>query len=117
MAIIMFSTSVTTPGTPQRLMANANPASPVISGMLSGAASLRATSITFQSAHGNTAGKYFYTGTVPTMNYTTKTAIGLEIATGQSQLAVYPAGAVALDDIYIDTDGVAGDKLYVTVAG
>lgn len=114
--MICFSTSVTSPGTPQRLMANASPIPPQVSGVLAGNSQTRGTSITFQSSRGNTAAKAFYIGTTPAMSIAARTGIGLEILTGTAQAAIYPAGATSVDDLFIDTDGVAGDKLYVTVA-
>lgn len=116
MAMVCFTTSVPSPGTPVRILANASPSMPTASGVLSGGIGLRATSITFQSAHGNTAGKYFYIGN-SALNVASKAGIGMEVATGSAQLAVYPAAPVELNDLFIDTDGVAGDKLYVMVAG
>lgn len=116
MSIRMFSTSVAVPGTPQRLTANPTPAEAQISGVLSGQTSLRGSSVVVQAAPGNTASKYIYLGS-SAMSVAAKTGIGIALAPGASVPLLQGDRDSALDDVWIDTDGLATDKLFVTVAG
>jgi len=119
MAITMFTATVTTPGTPQRLISAVAPAFPTITGALgSGPIFPRASVIVLQADPTNTASKNIYIGG-SALNATTRAGIGLALAPGAISPPISLAeGAVALSEIFIDVDAAATTKnLFVTVVG
>jgi len=118
MAITMFTATVTTPGTPQRLISAVAPAFPTISGKLSGTVFPKASVIVLQADPTNTASKNIYIGG-SALNATTRAGIGLALAPGAISPPISLAeGAVALSEIFIDVDAAATTKnLFVTVVG
>lgn len=117
MPATMFSAAVAAPGTPQRLTSVTVPTLPAISGVLAGSANPRGRFISFQAAPSNTAANSIYVGG-PAMNIAGKTGIGLVLLVGTAPVTIPLADAATdLGDFYIDTDGSAGDRVYVMLIG
>lgn len=117
MPATMFSAAVAAPGTPQRLTSVTVPAQAAISGVLAGSANPRGRFISFQAAPTNTATKSIYIGG-PAMNIAAKTGIGLVLLVATAPVTIPLADAATdLGDFWIDTDGTAGDRVYVTLVG
>ncbi len=117
MGAIMFSATVATPGTPQRLTNTTTPALPSVSGGLSGPMELRGASIIFQADPNNSATHDIYIGG-PTMNVAARTGIGLALAPGAFSPPIELDGTTSLSDFYIDVDtGATVKNVFVTVIG
>jgi hypothetical protein len=109
---------VTTPGTPQKLVAVIAPALATISGMLSGSISPRGAFVQVQAHPSNTAGKNIFLGTRSDMSISGKSGEGMALLTGQQPQQLFAdGGLIDLGEWYMDTDAVTGgtERLLVTV--
>lgn len=112
----MFTSTVATPGTPQRLTAGATPALPTLSGVLSGTITPRGAQIVVTADAGNTASKSLFIGG-PSLNVAGNSGWAFKLAPGASAVIVSPGGSAAdSGDFFVDTDGALA-KYGVEVVG
>lgn len=110
----MFSASLVSIGTPQRLAGVTVPAQAATSGVLAGIVAPRGSCVIFQAAPANTAAKFVYIGG-PSLSVAAKTGIGMALAPGAFSPPIVVPGDCDLGDFWIDGDGANADKLFVTV--
>jgi hypothetical protein len=106
MAITRFTSTVATPGTPQRLIAGATPALATMSGAYSGTIAPWGSRIVVVADSGNTAGKSVIVGD-STLNVGTGAGIIAKIAPGAEEI-IYQTSGAAKQDVgvfFVDTDG------------
>lgn len=111
-----FTSSVATPGTPQRLHIGATPALPTVSGVLSGTITPSGNQIVVTSDPANTAGKYLWIGG-PAMSVSGNSGWSFKISPGGSAvISNVQFGTPNVADWFIDTDGTTA-KYGVEVNG
>ena len=113
----MLSASVTTPGTPNQLIATASPALAAITGLLGGTVAPRGSCLVFQADPTNTAAKNIYIGQKG-MNAASRAGVGMILAPGVFSPPLISDGSIDLGDFYIDVDAAATIKnVLVSIVG
>lgn len=122
MSIRFFSTTLATPGTPQRLISATNPAQATVQslGVTSTATATAASTVILQAAPANTSATNIYVGG-PGMSVATKSGIGLVLAPGAIATLAFARGETNLGEVYFDSDAPSTDTnteaLFVTLIG
>jgi len=106
MAATQFTSTVATPGTPQRLTAGATPALPTLSGGLSGTITPSGRQIRVTANPGTTATKSLFIGG-PSLSVSGNSGWSEKLAPGASVTLEAPGndGACNAGDYFVDTDG------------
>jgi hypothetical protein len=117
MAAICFSNTVTTAGTPQKLVP---PNAQILAGGVTfpvGSATLRGYQIQLQAAPGNVAAKNIYVGN-SNMVVSTKVGCGMALLSGSQPISLGQfGGGIDIADLYIDTDAASNgtEKILITI--